>query len=55
MGWFGPNTWGDDARAYDRSRKLAAKDAKRRQKLKRQRAKSGGKPRRQVFGPFYWQ
>ena len=30
MGFFGPNTWGDDARAYDRARKASARDAKRR-------------------------
>ena len=55
MGWFGPATWSEEARIHDRRRKWETKDAKRKQKLKRQRAKGGGKPRRQVFGPFYWQ
>lgn len=55
MGWFGPNTWGDDARAYDRARKRAAAVKKQRARQARKRAKGNGKPRRQVFGPFYWQ
>jgi hypothetical protein len=55
MGWFGPQTWSEQARAYDRQAKRKEKLKRQRDKQARQRAKGNGKPRRQVFGPFYWQ